>query len=277
MNQLMIETNVAGSPPVFPCPWASAWGEDRYGLWMALDYQGVRYVFRWIMPGSFWMGSPDDEKGRHDDEDQHRVTLSKGFWLGKTTVTQEFWQAVTGNNPSYFKGENLPVEMISWDDTQNFINQINRFHPALLVRLPWEAEWEYACRADTETAFNFGNTVNLGKVNYRGIWERKINEWVDEAKKASIAVKSYPSNDWGLYEMHGNVWEWGAEHWQDRLDAEAVVDPWERQAEIGAGTWRVVRGGSWSDFGRDVRSAIRLRNEPHLRFNLLGFRLALGY
>ncbi len=141
MNQLMTETKAAGSPPVFPYAWASAWGEDRYGLWMALDYQGVRYVFRWILPGTFWMGSSEDEKGRFDDEDRHRVMLSKGFWLGETTVTQALWKAVMDDDPSRFKGENHPVEKVSWDDIHAFIKQINSYHSALSVRLPWEAEW----------------------------------------------------------------------------------------------------------------------------------------
>ena len=266
-----------GSPPVFPCPWASAWGEDRYGLWMALDYQGVRYVFRWIMPGSFWMGSPDDEKGRYDWEDRHKVTLSKGFWLGETTVIQALWKVVMGDDPSYFKGENLPVEKISWDDAQNFINQINNFHPALSVRLPWEAEWEYACRAGTETSFSFGNDVNLEQVNYRGIWELKADEWADGAKKATVAVKSHPSNDWGLYEMHGNVWEWCADQWQKNLGYETVVDPWMKQAEVEAGAERIFRGGSWHYGGGGVRSAIRSGGVPGGRDDDLGFRLALGH
>jgi len=273
----MTETNVASSPPVFPYAWASAWGEDRYGLWMALDFQGVRYVFRWILPGSFWMGSPDDEKGRFDDEDRHRVKLSKGFWLGETTVTQALWKAVMGDDPSHFKGENLPVEKISWDDAQNFIKQLNHFHPALSARLPCEAEWEYACRAGTETSFSFGNDVNVEQVNYRGIWEWKADEWADEARQTTVAVKNYPSNDWGLYEMHGNVWEWCADVWQEHLGVEAVVDLWERQIESGAGARRVVRGGSWDSVGRNVRSAIRSRCEPDFRSLNLGFRLALGH
>ncbi len=217
------------SPPTFPYAWASDWGEDRYGLWQAFTYQDVRHTFRWIQPGTFQMGSPDGsgekgaEEGRLDDrEDLHKVTFNQGFWLAETTVTQALWEAVTGGeNPSHFtshfKGKNRPVEKVSWHDTQTFLTQLNQLHPDLNARLPWEAEWEYACRAGTQTPFNFGEELTLNKVNYRGTWEYKENEWGEGAKKAITDVKTYPCNAWGLYEMHGNVWEWCADQWQDHL------------------------------------------------------------
>ena len=158
------------SPPVFPASWASDWGEDQYGLWMAFTYKGIRVVFRWIIPGTFLMGSPDNEKGRSSNERQHQVTITQGFWLGETTVTQELWEIVTEKNPSGFKQPDNPVENISWDNAQTFIDHLNQLDTDLTSRLPTEAEWEYACRAGTTTAFNFQGELSLHKINYRGTW-----------------------------------------------------------------------------------------------------------
>ena len=265
------------SPPVFPYAWASDWGEDRYGLWQAFTYKDVRHAFRWIEPGTFMMGSPETEIGRYDWEVQHQVTLNKGFWMAETPVTQALWQAVMGENPSHFKGEKRPVEQVSWNDAQAFIAKLNQVHPDLTVCLPTEAQWEYACRAGTQTLFNFGAELSLNNVNYRGTWEYKENEWGDGAKKETTDVASYPCNDWGLYDMHGNVWEWCQDMWQEKLSAEPVTDPLIAGGEQKAGVERVIRGGSWRDDGRAVRSAFRGRGEPDARFIIVGFRLALGH
>ena len=265
------------SPPVFPYPWAFEWGEDRYGLWQTLTYQGIDYAFRWILPWYFMMGSPENEQGRYDDEDLHSVTLSQGFWLGETTVTQALWQAVMSTNPSHFKGENRPVENVSWDDVQMFIERLNQMHRTLQTRLPWEAEWEYACRAGSQTPFNFDGELTLDKVNYRGTWNYEAGEWGEGALRETAEVKSYPCNAWGLYEMHGNVWEWCQDNWQEHLGQEAVCDPWLRQQPLVSVSARVVRGGSCFSGGRSVRSADRDRGTPDYRFNDLGFRLALGH
>ena len=270
------------SPPTFPYAWASDWGENRYGLWQAFTYKDVRHAFRWIQPGTFQMGSPDGsgeegaEEGRWKDETLHQVTLSKGFWLAETTVTQALWQTIMGANPSYFKGDNRPVETVNWDDAQAFIDKLNQIHPDLTVRLPWEAEWEYACRAGTQTPFNFGTELTLDKVNYRGTWGYKGNEWGEGAKKSTTDVKTYPCNAWGLYEMHGNVWEWCQDVWQEKLPALPVIDPEGIAGGDKAGVRRVVRGGSWDDYGESVRSAIRSRGDPASRSYYLGFRLVLG-
>ena len=263
------------SPSQFPDSWASEWGEDRYGLWQAFTYQGIRHAFRWIPPGNFMMGTPKDEQGRYPDEELHEVTLSRGFWLAETTVTQTLWLAVMSANPSHFKGGNLPVEEVSWDDAQVFIERLNRLHPGLNIRLPWEAQWEYACRAGSQTPFNFDGAITLDKVNYRGTWDFKANEWAEGAKKETVEVKSYPCNDWSLYEMHGNVWEWCQDSWQSNLGNKAVCDPWRQPLDAGAA--RVVRGGSWRGNGGNVRSAFRYRYTPDVRNFNLGFRLALGH
>ena len=262
------------SPPTFPYRWASDWGEDRRGLWVAFTYHDVRHAFRWIEPGTFMMGSPADEEGRMERETLHPVTLSKGFWLGETTVTQALWQTVMSNNPSRFKGDNCPVEQVSWHDTQTFIAKLNQVHPDLKVCLPTEAEWEYACRAGTQTPFSFGgkDDLNLEKVNYSGKWD----DWNFEG--TTKEVRTYPCNGWGLYEMHGNVWEWCEDVWQEKLPAEPVTDP---QGVAGgdqeAGVMRVVRGGSWNDLGRRCRSACRYWYEPVDRDYGVGFRLVLGH
>jgi formylglycine-generating enzyme len=264
------------SPPVFPYRWASDWGEDRYGLWQAFTYLDIRHAFRWLPPGSFKMGSPGTEQGRFEDEDLHTVTLSQGLWLAENTVTQALWQAVMRENPSIYKGDNRPVEKVSWDDAQSFIEQLNKLLPDLITRLPWEAEWEYACRAGTSTPFNFSGELTLAKANYKGTWEYNPEKWGEGAKKETAEVRSYPCNDWGLYEMHGNVWEWCEDEWLEHLGKDAISDPWQLSATI-AGANRVVRGGSWNDHGRNVRSASRSRFMPGNRFNNLGFRLALGH
>lgn len=263
------------SPPVFPYTWASDWGEDRYGLWQAFTYKDVRHAFRWIQPGTFMMGSPETEQGRYDDEVLHEVTLSKGFWMAETTVTQALWQAVMGANPSHFNGDNLPVEQVSWDDTQAFITKFNQVHPDLNVCLPTEAQWEYACRAGTTTPFNFGNELTLEQVNYCGNWDSW--DFAKGAKQQTTDVASYPSNTWGLYDMHGNVWEWCQDVWQEKLSAALITDPEDVAGGDQIDIRRVVRGGSWNNFGRGCRSTFRGRNVPAGRSDDVGFRLILGH
>jgi len=265
------------SHPVFPYPWASDWGEDRYGLWQAFTYQAVRHVFRWIGPGGFMMGSPKTERGRSSNEELHLVTLSQGFWLAETTVTQALWQAVMGDNPSDFKGDERPVEQVNWADAQVFIAKLRQLYPELNARLPWEAEWEYACRAGTQTPFSFKGELTLAKVNYRGTWEYKASKWGEGAKQATAEVKAYPCNAWGLFVMHGNVWEWCEDIWRESLGAAAVCDPWQAPTGLEPGALRVVRGGSWHYGGRYVRSAIRYGYRPDLRSINIGLRLALSH
>ena len=263
------------SPPVFPYPWASSWGEDEYGLWMGLDYNGVQVVFRWIEPGTFMMGSPDNEKERYSWEDCHQVTLSEGYWLTETSVTQTLWEAVMGSNPSHFKGENLPVETVSWDDCQNFLKKMSEFHIELALRLPWEAEWEYACRAGTTTPFSFGENITPEQVNYDGNYPYS-NGIKGEFRSKTVPVKALPCNSWGLYEMHGNVWEWCQDQWQSSLGQEAAKDPRHEGSEPEEGAERVIRGGSWDNLGGSARSACRGSGSPGNRVDGIGLRLSLG-
>ena len=259
------------SPPVFPCAWAAEWGQDQYGLWQAFNYLGIRHAFRWIPLGTFLMGSPHDEDGRYDREDQRLVTLSKGFWLGETAVTQKLWEVVMhDDNPSSIEGGQLPVETVSWNNCNNFIQKLNNLHSGFRFSLPWEAIWEYACRAGTTTAFSFGNKedLNLERVNYSGQWSNF------ESNAKTKPVKTYPPNDWGLYEMHGNVFEWCQDIWQENLGTDAVIDPYQ-EVQDDQNVRRVIRGGARGSKGEICRAAFRSGHVQDNRHANLGFRLAL--
>jgi len=260
-------------PNPFPSWWAGAWGEDEIGLWMTLIFKegNVQQTFRWIEAGTFLMGSPENEPERFDDETQHTVTLTQGYWLADTACTQALWQAVMGVNPAFFKySPNNPVETMNWDDVQQFIARLNELVPNLNACLPTESQWEYACRAGTPTPFSFGKNITPEQVNYNG-----EHPYTDGQKGLyrgkTVPAGSLPPNPWGLYEMHGNVWEWCSD-WYDAYPTEAVKDP------IGPpdSADRVLRGGSWLHDGRLVRSAYRYRHTTDFRYRSIGFRLALG-
>ena len=253
---------------------AQKFGKDKkYGRWMNLTIAGVIQRFRRIEPGTFLMGSPEDEAGRDDGEGpQHEVTLTQGFWLADSACTQALWQAVMGNNPSHFQGDpRLPVENVSWHDVQGFLHKFQvLMKPGIEARLPTEAEWEYPCRAGTTTPFSFGPQIRPGQVNYygkhpytggrRGLYREK-----------TLPVKSLPPNLWGLYEMHGNVYEWCADGMR-KYTKQAQTDP---RGSV-TGSFRVLRGGSYCADGGDVRSAFRLQFPQSNRLIEAGFRIALS-
>ncbi|MGB5686034.1 MAG: formylglycine-generating enzyme family protein, partial [Candidatus Electrothrix sp.] len=231
----------------------------------------VTQRMRWIPPGRFLMGSPEDEPGRYDDEGpQHQVTISTGFWLFDTPVTQALWQAVTGENPSEFKTPNRPVEQVSWNDCQDFLKEINRKLPGLDLTLPAEAQWEYACRAGSSTALYTG-PIKIDDDTAPALdpiaWYRKNSG----GETHPIAEKQ--ANDWGLYDMLGNVWEWVADPWHENYDnAPEDGSIWEKEETDKAGVGRVVRGGSWYFRAQYCRSAYRDGRGPGLRDDDLGFR-----
>jgi formylglycine-generating enzyme required for sulfatase activity len=217
-----------------------------------------------IQPGEFDMGSPANETGRYDDEGPvHLVTISESFYLGKYEVTQKQWHEVMGDNPSYFKGDDLPVESVSWDDVHKFIKKLNEKEGTNKYRLPTEAEWEYAARAGTTTRYSFGDD------------DSKLGEyaWYSENSGDKIhPVGEKVANPWGLYDVHGNVWEWVQDIWHDTYNgAPADGSAWED----GFSTYRVSRGGSWFDSAMDCRSAFRGSYGPGNRTHRLGlgFRL----
>jgi formylglycine-generating enzyme required for sulfatase activity len=258
-----------GSPVPFPPPWASSWGEDACGLWLTLSLNNIRQLFRWIRPGRFLMGSPVAESEGYflpGKETQHEVMLRSGFWLADTAVTQGLWQAVMRSTPSGFSGRQHPVERISWLEAQQFLHRLNALIPGLSTRLPTEAEWEYACRAGSVTPFSFGEEITTEQVNYNAAEEEG-----GLCRRQTIEVQSLPANAWGLYEMHGNVWEWCHDVWQDDLGDAAVIDP---QAQ-GSSELRVVKGGSWVCAAGYVRAASRDRYYAEYNGGSIGFRLAV--
>jgi formylglycine-generating enzyme required for sulfatase activity len=230
---------------------------------------GVKMAFRWCPAGTFLMGSPESEAQRQTDETQYRVTLSKGFWLAETEVTQGQWKAVMGNNPSHFKGSDpLPVETVSWEDAQGFFTKAKA--PAgMELRLPTEAEWEYACRAGTTTVFGHGDRLNGKEANMDGNYPYPEGTPKGPYLNKTVEVGSYAANQWGLRDMHGNVWEWCA-GWYGPYPTGAVTDP-RGPAD---GSNRVNRGGGWGSGGWSCRSAYRNWLTPGNRRNVLGFRVA---
>lgn len=255
--------------PAIPLPysWSTAWGEDKYGIWAEFQIHGVVQRLRWIKPGVFLMGSPPNEPERFDDETQHEVELTKGFWLADTTCAQELWQAVMGKNPSGFKGAKRPVEYVNYEDCQKFLVKVNSLARDLDLRLPTEAQWEYACRAGTETPFWFGYTINTGQVNYDGFSPYNGGEF-DLSWQETMEVKALPPNGWGLYQMHGNVREWCSD-WYGPYEGGKMIDP----RGPSGGSLRVLRGGSWFSRGRGCRSAARLARTKNTREDNYGFRL----
>ncbi|WP_211252460.1 formylglycine-generating enzyme family protein [Maridesulfovibrio frigidus] len=251
--------------------WAENYGFDQYGLYADLNIEGVIQRMRWIHPGTFMMGSPEDEPARHDNEIQHEVTLTKGYWLADTPCTQELWEKVMGNNRSEFKGNaQLPVERVSWDDCQEFIQTVNKRFQELNLKFPTEAEWEYGCRAGTDTSFSFGVNITTEQVNYDG--SHPYNDGPKGVSRGkTVLVKELSCNQWGLYQMHGNVWEWCAD-WYGEYPERSIENP---QGSTDDGL-RVLRGGGWSGNGRFVRSAIRIRRQPDSRDGCFGFRFSLG-
>jgi len=255
--------------------WASARGEDRYGVYADFSVKGVEHRLRWIAPGRFVMGSPEGEAGRTGDEDPdrseraHEVLLTRGYWLGETPVTQALWEAVMGKNPSRRKDADRPVERVNWNRAKAFVKCLNALAPGLDARLPTEAEWEHACRAGTTTATWAGGLT----INENGdAKELDAIAWYHgNSGKMTHAVREKAANPWGLHDMLGNVWEWCSD-WRAPYDTKPAVDP----LGAGAGTARVLRGGSWNDGAWLVRAANRLSLVPRGTLENIGFRLARG-
>jgi formylglycine-generating enzyme required for sulfatase activity len=229
-----------------------------------------------VPAGKFMMGSNE-----HDSEKPiHEVTLQE-FWMGKYAVTQKQWQAVMGNNPANFKGENLPVEKVSWHDAMEFCEKVSQ-KIGKKLRLPTEAEWEYACRAGTNTPFLCGETITTDLVNYDG------NHPYGEAPKGqyrqkTVDVDSFYPNQWGLYQMHGNVWEWCLDDWHDDYSAKPVRlkqngnEPWgDVNINKNDNRSHLLRGGSWNYYARFCRAAVRDWDYARLQDLTFGFRLLLA-
>ena len=225
----------------------------RDDIYDAFDKLIISIDFCKIPAGQFMMG----EKGS-----QRQVTIDKDFYLGKYPVTQAQWQAVRGNNPSHFKGApNLPVESVSWNDCQEFCKKLNQQAGHELYRMPTEAEWEYACRASTTSPFAFSETITPAFVNFSG-----------NKRRETLPVGSLKlANAFGLFDMHGNVWEW-CQDWYGEYSSDPIANP----RGPSTGKSRVVRGGSWVDDSNSCRSAIRSGISPVTRSIYVGFRVAVS-
>ena len=222
--------------------------------------------FVYVPPGKFMMGSPENEPGRDDDEKRHEVTLTKGFYIQTTEFTQGQWKAVMGNNPSGFKecGDDCPVENVSWEEVDKFIQKLNELKN-MNFRIPTEAEWEYAARAGSTTAFANGEIKEI----YCGLDPNldKMGWYCGNSNNKTHPVANKQPNAWGIYDMHGNVYEWCTDWYGDYTDDN--IDPHGPYK----GSGRVIRGGSFLSNARDCRSANRNRYSPSYRYDLIGFRL----
>lgn len=233
---------------------------------------GMKLVL--IPKGTFTMGSPIEEEGANDDEEQHQVTISKDYYLGVTEGTQGQYEKVMGSNPSYFQKRVIrksdssmyPVEQVSWEDAVEFCKKLSELpeekKAGRVYRLPTEAEWEYACRAGSKTAYSFGaDSTSIGDYAW----------FTENSGSKTHPVGEKKANAWGLYDMHGNVWEWCSD-WYGEYPKGAVSDP------VGPreGSHRVGRGGGWCDEAAICRSAFRYGDDPSFRFFNFGFRVALS-
>ncbi len=230
----------------------------------------LQLKFCWCPPGKFVMGSPPHEEGQYDGDDfieQVFVTISHGFWMGKVPVTQGQWQQFNESTPSEFTGNDLPVERVSWEEATSFCQKLTEaardlgeLSPGWEYRLPTEAQWEYACRADWSTAYCFGNDPhNLGDYAW----------YEDNSDFKTQEVGKKKPNGWGLCDMHGNVWEWCSDWYHEEL--RGGVDPEATTAT----SHRVVRGGCWLVVASICRSSSRSRSVPDNCFDFLGLRVAL--
>nr|VFJ45571.1 MAG: Formylglycine-generating enzyme, required for sulfatase activity, contains SUMF1/FGE domain [Candidatus Kentron sp. FW] len=289
----VIDTNwhplVDGHPPA----WASSWGQDHHGIFVEFLLEEVTQRLRWVPPGTFTMGSPPDESGRWDNEGpNHQVILTQGYWLFDTPCPQALWQAVTGENPSHFQSPDRPVESVSWEQVNQFMEKINERIPGLDLVLPTEAQWEYACRSGTETTTYEGNMEILGVNNapildpiawYGGNssvafeldngydssdWPEK--QYPDDNRVGTHPISRKAPNPHGLYDMLGNVWEWCRDG-RRKYHQEMTIDP---IGPIDPGVKRAVRGGSWNSNARNMRAAVRRWGEPGIYMASLGFRCA---
>ena len=238
--------------------------------------------------GTFQMGSPASEPGRNNIEGPQRQVTVSSFYMGRHEVTQKEYQEIMGTNPSNFKGDNLPVEQVTWFDAIEYCNQRSQREGLTLAytisgsgnnrtvtwnrnangyRLPTEAEWEYACRAGTTTPFSTGSNITTSQANYDGNSPYNNNTRGTYRGKTTT-VGSFAANPWGLYDMHGNVYEWCWD-WFGAYPSDAQTDP----AGAASGVNRVGRGGSWSYGGKDLRSGWRIAGDPEDGTDDFGFRL----
>lgn len=257
----------------------------KAGTRIVWTINGVEFAFRYCPAGTFEMGSPESEEERDPDETLHDVTITRGFWILETPVTQRMYEAVIGENPSAFSAtgksakdvvgldtSNFPVETVSWFDANAFcekLNALNVVPEELTFRLPTEAEWEYACRAGTQTPFPFGSSLNGVEANCDGSRPYGGANPGPCLGRPS-AVGAYGANAWGLIDMCGNVWEWCADWYGGTYDTPSPIDP----TGPTTGDERVMRGPGWCSPAQNCRAAKRCNEDPANRHFFCGFRVA---
>lgn len=222
---------------------------------------GVTFKMIYVEGGTFTMGCTSEQGGECDSDENpsHQVSLGD-FWIGETEVTQALWKAVMGSNPSYFKGDNLPVERVSWNDCQEFIRKLNQL-TGKTFRLPTEAEWEYAARGGKHSCgYKYAGSNSVGEV---GLYD-------SNSDNKTHPVKTKKANELGLYDMSGNVWEWCSD-WCGNYSGSALSGP----KGPSSGLYRVLRGGGWYYDARGCRVSNRYGIDPDYRGSDFGFRLTL--
>lgn len=253
------------------------------------DYFQKNETQIFINGGTFTMGSAETEAGRGPNEGPQRQVTITSFFMGKHEITQKEYEALMGKNNSFFKGDTLPAENVSWFEAVEYCNRRSRkekLAPAYKItgfgdnltvlwnrkangyRLPTEAEWEYACRAGTNTPFSTGNNITTDQANYNG-YAPYVKNTKGVFLEKTTPVGSFDPNPWGLYDMHGNVLEWCWD-WHGDYSKGDTANP----AGVAAGSYRVIRGGSWAGTARGVRSAFRGNNIPSAQNSYIGFRIA---
>jgi formylglycine-generating enzyme required for sulfatase activity len=255
------------APEPEPSPAAKDVGISRRTRLGADIFGSFNDSFVLVSPGTFSMGSPEYETGRYGDETLHEVTISKEFYMQKTPVTQGQWKAVMGNNPASFRdeGADLPIECISWNECEEFLRKLNSGKEGK-YRLPTEAEWEYACRAGSGTPFGNGEISEVYCGRDAVLWESGWYCGNSDRKSRPVAGKA--PNEWGIYDMHGNIAEW-CRDWYGDYPSEPRTDP----GGPASGPGKVVRGGSWFSNAKNCRSAARFHWPPNRKSDFIGFRL----
>jgi len=251
--------------PTFDWPprWASAWGDDQFGLWSDVEVHDARQRMRWIEPGGFFMGSSgfSDQSGL-DCSPRHHVILTQGFWLADTPCTRRLWVTVAGAGDYRASGRQLdfPVEDVSWHDAAGFLRKLAGFLPTGVVpTLPTEAQWEYACRAGSQSEFWWGDEFEKKYAN------------ADSGQYKTTTVARFRPNRWGLFDMHGNVWEWCQDGVREYSDTDEIDPVGPQSSNV-----RIIRGGSCSDPSESARSCHRgmLLRESSDHFQ--GFRFSIS-
>jgi formylglycine-generating enzyme len=276
--------NFTRMPTEFPPRWAQSYGDDIYGLWANLAFgpmqtpQAVTQRFRWMEPGSFLMGSTEDEVNKITSTDireyarheipKHLVNITEGFWLADTPCIEAIWAIHGGredkpNKPSSMSKPtaDLPITNVSWDDVQRFLTSLNNMLPSgIEAVLPSEAQWEYSCRAGTQTAYWWGDAEDTTRMN------------VAANRSGVTPVKLFPASPWGLHDMHGNVWEWCADKGLRDYTLQALQNPVEIDEKTPV---RVLRSSAWNHHPAHARAPYRYAIHRDNGWNYSGFRLAL--